>query len=136
MGPNPLRENSPDYIEKALKLGFDVEIDVWHRNGQFYLGHDKPQYKVESSFLKNRNFWCHAKNLEALDEMLKKKIHCFWHQNDEYTLTSKGIVWAFPGKMTSSQSICVMPENFNYTPLKENYVGVCSDFIEKIRKGI
>ena len=29
-GPNPERENSPEYIEEALKAGYDVEVDVWY----------------------------------------------------------------------------------------------------------
>ena len=28
-GPNKEMENKPEYIEKTLKMGYDVEIDVW-----------------------------------------------------------------------------------------------------------
>ena len=34
---NPKRENEPLYIVKKLEKGFDVEIDVWYKKGQFYL---------------------------------------------------------------------------------------------------
>ena len=44
-GLNPDRENSPDYIDEAIKLGFDVEVDVRTKDGQLWLGHDEPQYK-------------------------------------------------------------------------------------------
>jgi hypothetical protein len=27
---------------------------------------------------------------------MKDGIHCFWHQDDTYTLTSKGFVWCYP----------------------------------------
>ena len=27
-GPNPEMENNPEYIQKALDLGYDVEVDV------------------------------------------------------------------------------------------------------------
>ena len=97
-GINPKRENEPLYIVEALEKGFDVEIDVWYKKGQFYLGHDEPQYKVKREFLQNRKLWCHAKNIEALNKMLKEDIHCFWHQEDDVTLTSKGFMWTYPGK--------------------------------------
>jgi len=42
-GPNPLRENSIDYIEEAISEGFDVEIDLWVEDNQCHLGHDGPQ---------------------------------------------------------------------------------------------
>jgi hypothetical protein len=41
-GPNPERENHPDYIWEALRAGFEVEIDVWWVEGKFKLGHDEP----------------------------------------------------------------------------------------------
>ena len=33
-------ENEPNYIDKALSLGYDVEVDVWFVDDNFYLGHD------------------------------------------------------------------------------------------------
>ena len=65
-------ENNPDYIRSAIKKGFDVEIDVWFKNG-FYLGHDKPQFKVSKKFLENKKLWCHAKNQDALANLQKIK---------------------------------------------------------------
>jgi len=99
-GPKPQKENSPDYISGALRLGYDVEIDVWYQNKQWYLGHDFPQYKVNLHFLKQKGLWCHAKNHQALLNMLKEDVHCFWHENDKVTLTSRGFMWALPGVQT------------------------------------
>ena len=50
-GLNPDRENSPEYIDEAIKLGFDVEIDVRTKDGELWLGHDEPQYKVSEMWL-------------------------------------------------------------------------------------
>ena len=36
-GPNPKLENKPTYIIEALKMGFDVEVDVFFRNKKFCL---------------------------------------------------------------------------------------------------
>lgn len=131
-GPNPKRENSVDYINEALAKGFDVELDIWYINDIWYLGHDYNQYEIGFNFIwKNRTkFWCHAKNKEALFELLKyHQINCFWHQEDKYTITSKRFIWAYPGSKLVSNSICVMPERVKYSheDLKQCYA-ICSDF--------
>ena len=41
-----------EYINQALEQSFDVEIDLWFLNKNFFLGHDKPQYKVTRNYLK------------------------------------------------------------------------------------
>lgn len=51
-GPNKIEENKIEYIEEALNKKFDVEIDLWFVNKNFFLGHDKPQYKVDKKFFK------------------------------------------------------------------------------------
>ena len=122
------RENEPDYIHEALVKDFDVEIDVWYVGGDFWLGHDKPQYLTEKNFLENPKLWCHAKNINALNEMLKEGIHCFWHQEDDVTLTSKGYMWTYPGKKLTDTSISVLPE-LNDEDLSKNILGICSDYI-------
>ena len=45
-GPIRSEENKIDYINNAINQNFDVEIDVWFKNNNFYLGHDEPQYKI------------------------------------------------------------------------------------------
>ena len=129
-GPKPEFENSPNYILEA-SVKYDVEIDVWLINNQFYLGHDNPQYKIEIDFLVNPKFWCHAKNLSALVEMLKnKQIHCFWHQEDDVTLTSRQYIWTYPGKeIASENAIAVMPETTKNWDISKAY-GVCSDYVK------
>ena len=43
-------ENRPDYINNALDLGYDVEIDVWKQPDGWYLGHDEPQFLIDEEF--------------------------------------------------------------------------------------
>lgn len=126
------RENSPEYINEALLLGYDVEIDVWLVNGSWYLGHDKPEHEIKYEYLKNSAFWCHAKNVDALSAMSKDpEIHCFWHQEDDVTLTSRNYLWTYPGKLHGHNSICVMPERNLISPamIDDSCVGICSDII-------
>ena len=101
-------ENHPKYILDALSMGFDVEIDVWYLDHTFYLGHDKPQYRIKKDFLLKKKLWCHAKNPKAIYELSKTKSHYFWHQNDDYTLTSKGYIWVYPNKKYFKNSIIVL----------------------------
>jgi len=125
-GPNSITENSILAINTALYKGFDVEIDVWFKNGKWYLGHDKPNYQIDESFLENKKLWCHAKNLDALNLMLKnKKIHCFWHQNDDFTLTSKNYIWTYPDKDTRDNSIIVLIKK---EKIPKKTFGICTDF--------
>jgi len=126
-GPDPSLENSPSYIDKALSLGFDVEIDVWVIQFQIYLGHDEPQYKTNLKFLLQKNLWCHAKNLDALEMLLENNVHCFVHDTDMATLTSKNFVWTFPGEYHIKNSVCVMPERNSV--VRGEFLGVCSDYV-------
>jgi hypothetical protein len=56
----------------------------------------------------------HAKNVQALAELLTLSktlgFKCFFHDTDDYTITSDGYIWAYPGKELVTGSICVMPE--------------------------
>jgi hypothetical protein len=133
-GANPERENSPEYVIEAIEAGFNVEIDVWAiAQYGIFLGHDAPQYKINLDFFRanrrNYRIWAHAKNDEALEMLMREGIHCFWHNIDDYTLTSEGYVWTYPGKkLLPRRSIAVMPTQ----PIKDlvgTCQGVCGDVL-------
>ena len=133
-GPNTEKENSQPYIEEALSKGYDVEVDVWYINDRFLLGHDEPTYEVSGSFLKDSRLWCHAKNIGALCKLIKEGAHCFWHQEDDCTLTSNGYLWTYPGKVLTTESVCVMPETFNPDVQQiKDCLAVCTDYPEKYK---
>jgi len=133
-GPNKQFENMPDYVDRARSIGYDVEIDVWFnpKNSQYHLGHDAPQYKISKEWLLERKdwLWCHAKDLEALQQLLLDGMHCFWHQEDTVALTSKNIIWCYPGNFIKN-GIAVMPEtslnNKQIINLCDKVAGVCTD---------
>ena len=125
------RENSPSYINEALNKGYDVEVDVRFDNNQFFLGHDKNQYQINKEFLLNKKIWCHAKTTEALIALEKIDAHYFWHQEDDYTITSKGFIWTYPGKKLLLKSICVLPEKYDYKQI--DCEGICSDYIQNYK---
>ena len=132
-GPDPLIENSPDYINEALHNGYDVELDVWVFNNQIYLGHNLPKYDVSIDYLKNDQLWCHCKNIAALKYLLDSGVHCFFHKSDDVTLTSRGIIWTFPNKQLVEASVCVMPE-YGYKGDLDKCMGICSDYIQDFKK--
>jgi hypothetical protein len=129
-------ENEPNYIDMAITKGFDVEIDIWCIDNQIYLGHDEPQYGIDFTWLRDRipKLWIHCKNLEAL-VLLKNfeyETNYFWHQEDDFTITSMGYFWTYPGKELSSNSIAVMPETKEFKDINKAYA-ICSDYVEKIK---
>lgn len=132
-GREVLKENTIPYINSALEYGFNVEIDVQKiENGQAFIGHDGINDQICLDFLKNKNLWCHAKTIESFYIMLKNNIHCFWHEQDTYTLTSFGYIWAFPTAIFPKNVVAVLPEKFNTTKkdlIFQEVIGVCSDYI-------
>ena len=128
-------ENSPSYIDKAIELGYDVEVDIRYISEVLYLGHDLPQYEISQSWLEERydRLWIHCKNIEAVEWFnLSDKFNYFWHHRDTVTLTSNRDIWAFPGKQPIRNSIAVLPELYKDTI--EKCKGICSDNIENYKK--
>lgn len=122
-------ENNPKQILKILDKNIHVEIDVRYFNKSFYLGHDTPEFKIDKKFLEHQNLWCHAKDSNTLNEIRNLNCHYFWHQNDDYTLTSKGFIWVYPGKPLLKNCIAVLPQDDNLN-LSTCY-GICTDNIKK-----
>lgn len=137
-GQDSIQENTPNYIDRAICLGYDVEIDVWYIDHKLYLGHDLPVYEVSYSFFINPKLWIHCKNPEALlffSEHNNNLLNFFWHEKDRYTITSKGIVWAYPGSKLNSMSVSVLPETIFDVNVKTSTIyGICSDYIEMYKK--
>ena len=140
-GPNPEMENNPLYIDRALEKGYDVEVDI--RGSfytKFYLGHDEQQYMVSPEWLFERadKLWLHAKDIQALHSLTQQasNFNVFWHQEDFYTITTKGFIWTYPGHTLTPESVCVMPERVEglYTTEQlSNCAGICTDFVERYK---
>jgi hypothetical protein len=126
-------ENEPEYIDQAIALGFDVEIDIRFLDGKLYLGHDGPQYNISLDWIIERkdHLWIHCKDGLSLQYLYGRDVNFFYHNIDDYTLTSKGYIWAYPTKEIDN-CISVLPEIKDTKP--KNCLGVCSDYIDKYRK--
>ncbi len=136
-GPNPSTENTPQQIEWCIENGYDVEIDVRYNveKDKFYLGHDESKYEINWWWLagKLEHLWIHCKDLTTLHEFTSNTsgYNYFWHQGDDYTLTSKGQIWASSGKPYKEDTVIVVE---NPEDVKEyDCYGICSDYVGKIR---
>ena len=135
-GPDPSKENTPEQIEWCIDNGYDVEIDVRYNpdKDKFYLGHDEHQHEVNWWWLagKSARLWIHCKDLTTLHEFTANTsgYNYFWHQGDDYTLTSKGQIWASSGKPYKDDTVIVVE---NPEDVKEyDCYGICSDYVGRI----
>ena len=135
-GPDPSKENTPEQIEWCIDNGYDVEIDIRYNpdNDKFYLGHDEHQHEVNWWWLagKSAHLWIHCKDLTTLHEFTAKTsgYNYFWHQGDDYTLTSWGQILASPGKPYKDDTVIVVE---NPEDVKEyDCYGICSDYVGRI----
>ena len=127
-------ENKLEYIDDAISMGYDVEIDIRKVGDDLFLGHDTPQYKVDYNWLIDRKdkLWIHCKNVEAMEWFdSNREFNYFWHEKDTVTLTSNGSIWAFPGKQPIKNSIAILPEIFNDNISQCR--GICSDYIQQYK---
>jgi len=129
-GTNSLLENSPGHILNAMERGYNTEVDVWFENGGWWLGHDSPQYDINFAFLQFPNMWLHCKNYAALQQLIPTELNFFYHTDEDYVLTSKKFIWAYPGQLGGDYTICVMPER---DASVKGFAGVCSDYISGYR---
>jgi len=137
-GANPARENKPDYLMEALAEGFDVEMDVWLMPEGWFLGHDAPEHPVALTFLFASNCWLHCKNGAALALLSTfPGVNCFFHQGDDYTLTSKGYVWTYPNRPLpeGNKTIAVMcGRTQDVLQQNKGLAGICADDVGLVGK--
>ena len=128
-------ENDPEYIRTAIQEGYDVEIDLWLKEGVLYLGHDKPEYQIKEEFIMlfADNLWIHCKNLAALRRSIS--YNSFFHINDAYTLTSRSYIWTYPGIAEfCDRSVMVLPEQYPDLVIPNYVYGICTDYALEWRK--
>jgi len=136
-GPDTSKENTPEQIDWCIENGYDVEVDIRYNpeTDKFYLGHDGPDSEVNWWWLAGRqaNLWIHCKDFTTLHEFVTNTsgYNYFWHQGDDYTLTSQGQIWASPGKPYKEDTVMVIEDSEN---VKEyDCYAICSDYVGKLK---
>ncbi len=108
----------------------DVEIDVRSINGELWLGHDEPQYKIEHKWIQKRrkNLWIHCKNLQAAKECWEYQAFC--HSSDPYVYTSTGKIWLHDLSLKIDDDVIIplMDDPDLYLLHNVKPYGVCTDY--------
>jgi hypothetical protein len=134
-GPQKELENNFGVLIQRSIQGYRVEVDVWYKDNTLWLGHDKPEYKITLEWLAScKKRLIHAKDGKTFEHLLLEAgrrafdLHIFYHTEEDYVLTNKGLVICYPGKPLLQGSLCMMPERAKYTmeELQKSF-SVCSD---------
>jgi hypothetical protein len=142
-GVYPERENKPSYIDTALAMGYDVEIDLRILNGRLYLGHDTPDTEISEKWieLRKENLWIHCKDLDSARYLKNMDIGAkyFCHSTEEFVLTSTGHIWVHNLKLELDET-CIIPlldvESIEEYDMSRVFA-ICTDFINICKsKGI
>lgn len=148
-GIDPFKENDPNHLDYVLnsRPTFLIEVDVWgdSRTNSLSMGHDEPVHHVDPIWVaKHRNrLILHCKNREAMEIVSElngttNAIEYFYHQNDEYTITSKQNIWVHPRAVPAKNSYWVINDDiFNGDRdwlydwiMKSAVMGICTDYPE------
>lgn len=127
-GPDPMTENTLIQAKKCLSRGFNIELDIWEREGKLYLGHDGPgEEEVPLEMIHTAGIWWHCKNIGAMRMMIYSDSNFFFHYGDDVALTGFGYLWTYPGRELTAHSIAVLPETQLDWNINKAF-GICTDF--------
>jgi hypothetical protein len=138
-GKIPEYENNPDYVDSAINLGYDVEIDIRMINGELFLGHDTPDTKISLNWLedKSKHLWIHTKNFEAMDFLIDFEwAKIFYHQQEAHTIINNtNLIWSHNLIEANTKSIIPLLSlnDISKWEKKEVY-GICSDYIKNFKE--
>lgn len=132
-------ENRPDVLDRRIRQGYQVELDVWVRDTSYWLGHDEPQYEVSFDWLMKDlgKKYIHCKDGPTFEHMLIRSgregynPNLFYHTNEDYALTTRRYVITHPCETLLEGSINMMPEmaSIKRNEEREKAYAVCSDAI-------
>lgn len=108
-GRRPEQENTLPYVQKALKEGWHVCIDVAFRSGAFVLPHDNGFHAIPPALLSKQRVWCRAQDADTIDALCNINAHCFLF-SEAMSLTSAQFIWTPPPYNLSARSIAAFPE--------------------------
>lgn len=142
-GASCIEENTKKYIDIAIENSFDVEIDLWKLNNEYFLGHDSPDHNVTLEWLsKRRNkLWIHTKNFNAFEALLenKNKFKFFYYTSEPIVLVSNMKIWCHQHDKISNPKNCIVPLLSKTCLIKNketNWHGVCTDYPLFLKKSL
>jgi len=147
-GREPERENKPSFIEDAIYKGYDVEVDFRMYGDELYLGHDTPDYLVDIEWIFDKKdfLWIHCKDLKTAQKLFELSkdvtgLKYFCHNEDDFTLVSSGHIWVhynplykFNDYLDKSCIVPLLDRDLIQQYYNRNVYGICSDFVEILKK--
>ena len=131
------KENHPDYIDRAIEKGYDVEIDVRQDNRTgYYLGHEQMKHHLEKSGLigLKQNLSRPAQDFGSLEILLILVLRVFYHDKELHTIIGNTqVIWSHNIEEASQNSIIPLLELDKLQVWKdmidEDVYGICSDYV-------
>jgi hypothetical protein len=109
-GQKPELENTLPYIQKALKEGWHVCVDVIFHSGAFILPRDGGFHVAPPALLSKQRVWCRAHDPNTVDALCNVGAHCFLNSENFMSLTSAQFIWTLPPHELVARSIAMLPE--------------------------
>lgn len=127
-GRRPELENRLAYVQRALKEGWHVCVDVVFHCGSFLLPFDGGFNVAPPALLSKQRVWCRAHNADTIDALCNINAHCFLNSENFMALTSSQFIWTLPPHELVSRSIAMLPETADRGWLENSEpAGLCSD---------
>jgi hypothetical protein len=130
-GVDEAQENTPSYIQAALKKGFAVACDVIAAHGAFLLPTQSGYQPLPYALLSNPQMWFLATDGITLDALCAVNAHAV-PVSAPVALTSVHYLWCMPGADLTTRAIAVFPEYAEAGWLESaEPAGVCSNEISR-----
>ena len=134
-GRNMDSENTPTYLDNAIKQGYDVELDVRTIGGKLFLGHDEPDIEIKPIWLLERSnrLWIHTKDMESFINLMQyKELRLFSHAEDPFVpIYNTDLVWAHNLSLANSKSVIPLLDKKHNVDRFANMdvYAICSDYV-------
>jgi hypothetical protein len=127
-GRKPELENTLAYVQKALKEGWHVCVDIVFYQGSFILPFDGGFNVAPPALLSKQRVWCRAHSPDTVDALCNINAHCFLNSENFMSLTSSQFIWTLPPHELVSRSIAMLPETAERSWLENSEpAGLCSN---------
>jgi len=104
------KENTLPYVQKALKAGWHVCVDIVFHQGSFLMPFKGGFHLAPPAMLSKQRVWCRAHDAETVDALCNINAHCFLNSESFMSLTSAQFIWTLPPHDLVARSIAMLPE--------------------------
>jgi hypothetical protein len=121
-----IKQNTPDYVENAIRMGYHCRIDVLYSD-QLYINN----HPITLDFILkyHKKLWICCLNIEALKYLLEFECFHIWYKDE--MLTNYGYIWGSP--ISTKKAIYVINSIESLQNIQINCGhAICSDYISKV----